>query len=169
MKDRFDEQLKEEFKEKLGSIHASDDLIARTLQRLAEEQAEKEAPETEDVTLTAIDPGYITSHINKKQKHSSRIIMIIAAAVSLATIGGAVFIASQIRAKKNAPTDLLTSGTAVSTAATVSGTASSPAGSAQLLRTEPERGPMPRKPMDNASYYDSRAVYSIFDRELPKV
>ncbi|MBO4242032.1 MAG: hypothetical protein J5883_01990 [Clostridiales bacterium] len=171
MKDRFDEQLTEEFKEKLGSIHASDDLIARTLQRLAEEQSAEDESENEDVTLTAIDPGYITSHITRKKKHSNRIIMFIAAAVTLATVGGGIFLASQIRAKKNASTNCLTTGATVATAATVSGSssASPAAGSAQLLRADPERVPAPRKLPSNVGYYDSRAVYSVYDRDLPRI
>jgi len=167
MKDRFDEQLTEEFREKLGSIHASDDLIAKTLQRLAEEQATEEE-DAEDVTLTAIDPGFITSHINHAKRHYNRIIMYIAAAVSLATIGGAVLISSQIKAKKNASADNLSSGTTI-TAVAVSGSSSESAGSAQLLRTEPENGSLPKKPASNAGYYGSRAVYSAYFRELPRI
>lgn len=86
MKSRFDRQIEQQFKENLEPVHASDDLIARTLLRVKEEQDKLGLTEEEDnspvSSLSAIDPTYITKHINRKTRKSK--ITVIAASVAAA-------------------------------------------------------------------------------------
>ena len=87
MKQRFDKDMRDVFSSNLDSIHASDELIQKTLMRLREEGSVSEIPS--ETVLTAINNGFVADHIEKKATRSKIIkIVSIAAAASVLAAGG---------------------------------------------------------------------------------
>lgn len=69
MKDRFDDMISKEFADNLSNIHASEDLIRRTLAAIGEEcEAHPAEEKSSATTLTAIDQNYIAGYVRKMSK-----------------------------------------------------------------------------------------------------
>jgi len=83
MRNPFDRQIAETMRKELGSIKASDDLIARTLARVNSEKADKESngPITH---LSALNMGYIRQQEKNRERHNRRVSRIVICSLATA-------------------------------------------------------------------------------------
>ena len=85
MKNQFDENLYSVFDEKLSHIHASEDLINRTLLEIRKEIGEETAS-TKNSLLSPINNNHISRHIEKIKKQRGRIYTLAGVLTIAATI-----------------------------------------------------------------------------------
>ena len=98
MKDRFDRQIECSFKENLKDIHASEDLIARTLARIREEEAsESSDPADVSASLSPININYVmkTKADRKNSAAGKAVIGLLAAAITGVVAFGALKLADR--------------------------------------------------------------------------
>jgi fructose-1,6-bisphosphatase/sedoheptulose 1,7-bisphosphatase-like protein len=81
MKQQFDKDIRDTLAQNLDQIHASDDLIAKTLQRLREEGHISDNENNTGMVLTAIDSSYVADHVkNTRRTKTGKLILALAAA-----------------------------------------------------------------------------------------
>lgn len=82
MKQRFDKDIRGALTQNLDNIHASEDLIAKTLERLREEGHISDDKSASNTVLTAIDSNYVANHVKNTNKTKiGRLIIALAAAL----------------------------------------------------------------------------------------
>ncbi|MBO4637283.1 MAG: hypothetical protein J5685_09085 [Clostridiales bacterium] len=103
MRDRYDDMISSELGNKLNDIHASEDLILKTLAAIEKECGEdlSEPKTVKPTTLTAIDQSYVTGYIHKSSRKVLHIKVIALAAAVAVTASVAVILAVNLMKNDN--------------------------------------------------------------------
>ena len=82
MKQQFDSDIRNAMLHNLDNIHASDELIAKTLERLRLEGHVSDVKPVSNTVLTAIDSDFVADHVkNTNKMKAGRIIIALTAAI----------------------------------------------------------------------------------------